>query len=730
MILAGDFAQLPPISKNGHTLYSSKLAAWKEGISPKRDLDALGKGVWYEFRHVVILRENMRQTGVTENELKFRRVLDNLRYADCTKEDLDLLHSRVLSATFPASILNKAEFKYVSIITGLNSHRDAINEHMTLKFSKDTGQPLEEMFSIDRWNVEKFVASLPASSAAQQQISIRNMERHLWKLPPSLTSHSAGILRICKGMPVMLKHNKATEMCATNGAEGIIVGYHTRVGLHGRKAIDTIFVQLVNPPKTIQIGTLPSNVVPVNPFTKSLSCPLGPAKSFLSVRREQVEILPNFSMSDYCSQGRTRPYNVVDLSTCRSHQSIYTCLSRASSLEGTVILREFSDRLLTCGASSDLRKEFRELEILDYLTDMEYKNRLAANATFSDRQAAVAYYVKAVRGLYMPPKAHQALVDKNLRPRKHAGELPELLPSEDPRERRHENPTRPACFILKWDPMNWSSAYDSVMFLAWSLIEDEYLTVSDIDRYSYQLEGKSLFRELSRVKHSPSDVPTSFECIREYWRTLLSNRHSQTIPRFGQTGAAVSALLEMTFRHELPFGTLKKTCVVCNSMSTIHSFHHLLWPTSVDLLQRAAREGIIRSRDIVELLLGNENAGDCNVCLTHNSVWNYSYFTTPPELLFIEFNPGSFFEFNFVIDHYYNHHTLGTYCLQANIYLGGYHFTTRTVRRNAQIWRHDGTQQAGVAFAESDSAEFADLSHLDGRQGNILIYRRVPVHTQ
>ncbi|KAJ3483438.1 hypothetical protein NLI96_g6314 [Meripilus lineatus] len=112
MILVGDFAQLPPIAKNGPPLYSTKITAWKDSLGPSQDLDALGKGVWYEFRHVVILRENMRQTGLSENELKFRRMLDNLRYADCSKDDLALLHSRVLSDTFPASIMNRPEFNF------------------------------------------------------------------------------------------------------------------------------------------------------------------------------------------------------------------------------------------------------------------------------------------------------------------------------------------------------------------------------------------------------------------------------------------------------------------------------------------------------------------------------------------------------------------------------------------------------------------------------------------
>ncbi|KAJ3482287.1 hypothetical protein NLI96_g7082 [Meripilus lineatus] len=714
MILAGDFAQLPPISKNGPPLYSTKVGCSTEALSAAQEKDSLGKAVWFEFSHVVILRENMRQTGASENEIKFRRLLDNLRYADCTKEDLALLHSRVLSDSFPPSILNKPEFKYVSILTGLNSHRDAINDHMSAVFSRDHDATLEDLHSIDRWNVDKYLSSLPPCSREQQVTAVRNLQRYLWKLPPSVTSQSAGILSICLNMPVMLKHNEATEVCATNGAEGKIVGFHTRSGLHGKKAIETIFVELINPPKNIQIDNLPVNVVPVNPSTKSISCPLGPSRSFLNVRREQVELLPNFAMSDYCSQGRTRPYNIVDLTTCRSHQSIYTCLSRAASFEGTVILRQFSDRLLTCGASSDLKKEFRELEILDHLTNLEFKGRLPANTIMTDRRAAVSYYVNAVGGLYMPPKAHQALVDKNLRPRKHVGDLAENLPNEDPLERIPERPTISPVFRLKWDRENWSCAYDSVMFIVWTLIEDDHLTVDDFNHSSYLVEGTSLISELLRLKSTGSSTMQSMNQIRLYWRTLLSARHPQAFPRYGTHGAAVTALLESLFRHEQAFGYLKKTCVVCNSVTVIHDIHTLLWPTTLQMLTGVSREGIVHSKDVVHHLLAMENIGMCTTCRSLNSVWNYFDFATPPELLIIEFNPDDLNLLSLVIDQYYFHRQLGTYCIQAVIYLGGFHFAVRVFRPNGAVWKHDGTQHDGMAFPERIYDGDFDLSQMDG----------------
>jgi len=88
----------------------------------------------------------------------------------------------------------------------------------------------------------------------------------------------------------------------------------------------------------------------------------------IPLTRDQVLVLPNFGMTDYASQGRTRPDNVVDLNSCYNHQSYYTCLSRSATAAGTIIVQGFNPKIVTGGASGYLRQEFRELEILDEIT--------------------------------------------------------------------------------------------------------------------------------------------------------------------------------------------------------------------------------------------------------------------------------------------------------------------------------------------------------------------------
>ncbi|KIJ91030.1 hypothetical protein K443DRAFT_76665, partial [Laccaria amethystina LaAM-08-1] len=84
-------------------------------------------------------------------------------------------------------------------------------------------------------------------------------------------------------------------------------------------------------------------------------------------------------MTDYASQGKTRPFNVVDLNSCRNHLSYYTALSRSATCEGTVIVQGFDPSKITCGASGYLRQEFRELELLDDITKLRYNGQLPAS---------------------------------------------------------------------------------------------------------------------------------------------------------------------------------------------------------------------------------------------------------------------------------------------------------------------------------------------------------------
>jgi hypothetical protein len=206
----------------------------------------------------------------------------------------------------------------------------------------------------------------------------------------------------------MIRTNYATELCMTRGQEGYIHGWQTTTGSQGQRMLDTLFVKLKTPPSTIQIDGLPENVVPVCPTTNSIRAALPNDDSYY-ISRKQVEVLVNFAMTDFASQGKTRPFNVADLNNLSNHQAYYTALSRSATAQGTLILQGFDARKMTGGCSGALRQEFRELELLDEITKSRFIGKLPPIVNGDTRNAVISSFRKWKGIQYVPEVVHPAI---------------------------------------------------------------------------------------------------------------------------------------------------------------------------------------------------------------------------------------------------------------------------------------------------------------------------------
>ncbi|KAF8816483.1 hypothetical protein BYT27DRAFT_7077228 [Phlegmacium glaucopus] len=127
IILAGDFAQLPPT--HGSPLYSNIVPKTQNYTMSKRDQEStIGKILWHQITTVVILTQNMRQTEISGDDQKFRSTLSNMRYAACTKDDLTFLQTLVVNKNGKDKTLTDPNFRNVSVITSLNTQKDQIND--------------------------------------------------------------------------------------------------------------------------------------------------------------------------------------------------------------------------------------------------------------------------------------------------------------------------------------------------------------------------------------------------------------------------------------------------------------------------------------------------------------------------------------------------------------------------------------------------------------------------
>jgi hypothetical protein len=113
-------------------------------------------------------------------------------------------------------------------------------------------------------------------------------------------------------MPVMICANSATELSITKGQEAVVHSWDSTADSKGKNVLNTLFVQLLNPPTDVNIDGLSQHVVPLMKNSVPTSVQL-PDDTCLNISQNQVEVLPNFAMTDYALQGKTRLQNVVDL---------------------------------------------------------------------------------------------------------------------------------------------------------------------------------------------------------------------------------------------------------------------------------------------------------------------------------------------------------------------------------------------------------------------------------
>ena len=127
------------------------------------------------------------------------------------------------------------------------------------------------------------------------------------------------------------------------------------------------------------------------------------------ISRTQVEVLVNFAMTDFSSQGKSRVFNVAHLNYLSNHQAYYMALSRSATASGTLILQGFNERIITGGCSGALRQEFHELELLDEITLCRYMGKLQDTVYGPTRNTLIAAFRKCRGTHYVPKQVHHAI---------------------------------------------------------------------------------------------------------------------------------------------------------------------------------------------------------------------------------------------------------------------------------------------------------------------------------
>jgi hypothetical protein len=751
MIFAGDFGQLPPpMGGENVSLYSRVVG--QSATSLHAQEEAMGRALWHQVTSVVMLRKNMRQQSCSIQDDMLRSALENLRYKDCKSADIQFLQSRISSFKMGKVSICDARFNNVAIITAKNVQKDEINRLGCIKFATQTKQTLTHFFSEDMLKTaddDGCKQRFWKKGLRHIKTISDSLQKALWEMPhSSADKHVAGTLSLCIGLPIMIKCNVATELCITNGQEATVAGWQTCLGLKGQLMLDTLFVTLVNPPANIQLSGLPVNTVPLTSTVNNITCTL-PDDTKIQISRTQVEILPNFAMTDYASQGKTRPHNAVDLSNCRTHQAYYTALSRGATAAGTVILQGFDLKKITGKASGALRQEFRDLELLDEITRLKYESKLH-NSVMGERRNTLIHTYRLHRGLeYVPAAVHASIAWSNRDPmldpihddlewkmvekinaknkfshvsKPEAKKRHLLINNEDHlkdkrivKKGRYVVPEKRGVAVIDSSvPLGlaWyqnSCAYDAtvtILHALWSCNPAHWTVV--FKTLNMELLGK-LAIDFGRCGSSTFTLDSA--------RDNLRRRFMLTAPALFGWGELTSMDQLLRYLFDTPFSTLT-SCLICTQ-------HHLVESSAQIAGTCCVLSAGTVSHSSISSWVSNMMESTQHICAhCYGPVQMRFNFCRPWPLIAFEFAWQSP-EINVHIVVCVNGVEI-QYSLAGVVYFGHEHFTCRLISSAGLVWFHDGITTGQSVINEGHVNTVGSLSICRGKQAAVAIYAMLP----
>jgi hypothetical protein len=773
VIFAGDFAQLPPVGADAN-LFSNKTKRMLTACAtPWEEAALVGKFLWHQFTTVVILTKNMRQTDTGSKEALFRDALVNMRYASCTDTDMNILRSLIAQPHSPR-LMNDLNFRNTSIITARNRYKDEFNRIGCERFARDIGQPLYHFYSID--------SLLPVATPnrkrkrnkkknSNHQVMTESVQRTIWEISPTSTKHFAGKLSLCLGMPVMIRYNDATELCITKGQEAIVVGWNAIDGPYNMPVLETLFVKLVNPPRRIKLDSLPYDVVPIPRRAETVPCIYTDDRE-LRIKREQVTVLPNFGMTDYASQGKTREYNVVELTKNKDYHGIYTSLSRGRSAEGTIILGEFEENVykITQGIKGDLKQEFRELNMLDQITHQRYEGTLEKSVAGDLRYPLIQSYLltqkvddvtkgwhdalktdsmnelmpdrpeepdtdsrwssrDAMGRLKADKETHEKVVanqkktkaqgDNNKKDNAKRKDLESLTDSKSKRVRTLDNSLTPVVSMeepegIIWDRVDYSCAYDSLLVVLYHMWKTD-----PVYWQRYMANKGIVLKTINRVFDLIYRGVYRIETGRDEIRISLRNMYPDRFPA-GSQGIFISDLIPRVFPEDA-CGNSVLSCSGCNIVlddthRTVLSYVTVLCKNNY-LLKLLGRPYTISEALYSE---HTQVRPKCTVCGAKLSKCMLM-FVSPEFICFGMEDDIVKIELQMMLPSA-EEGVNDTYRLRGAIYGGQEHFTARVIDHLGQVWYADGLANQKKCIFEKTMMMNEDTDWIKVCNEKLLVY--------
>ncbi len=352
VVFSGHFNQFPPV-KSVALYYGTHDQTETKPLKFQTDVDReLGRSLWGQLTHVIILTEQNRI-----KDQQYKELLDRVAEGTCTFDDYTLLNTRVIGNIN----LDEEKFRDAPVIVPGNCLRKEVNTLFALHKALALKQ-----------NV---ILSIAKDVCSRFQLSPSKL-KSLRHLPYTNTGNLAGELELFVGMTVMLTVNLAVESNLSNGSIGKI----SRIASNRKPVFKDGRYILTDLPSYVVVkfsGTtctafedLNDNEVPIFPQISSFSHKFPGCSRSVTIRRQQLPIIPCYAYTSYKAQGKTLPAIITDLVPPKGFRNIdssfsYVPLSRIQRLTDLVILRKFPFSVLQKQRPLDLIAQDRHFAEMD-----------------------------------------------------------------------------------------------------------------------------------------------------------------------------------------------------------------------------------------------------------------------------------------------------------------------------------------------------------------------------
>ena len=307
---------------------------------------------------------------------------------------------------------------------------------------------------------------------------------------------------------------------------------------------------------------------------------------------------------------------------------------------------------------------------------------------------------------------------------------------------------RPPSGGCSWSAIDWSCAYDSVPMSVFYA----YMSFTEQTHQHWMQQttlNNALGLSFDTLLQSSTQLMSTldFNNIRDHLRNFLSNKDPDQFPRHGAVGAPADLIFSYMSLPDNTTLSLSYHCdanPICSPIILIPTEHNLplvfarnRWTEWCSILPQASQQLHAESASIqiwVNLALNSR------LYQNHSMPYNVSCYTgcnsicaaaiclnNPPPMLVIEVMPDTTPSVvpskKLTIP---GPHEAQNYSLRAVIYLGNFHYTTRMLGLDGNIWSYDGRKNGGTPYLDqvctNPNMHMGSLDTFGGHRASIYIY--------